>query len=1448
MTLRRTLVGERLNKPSAAQIRRKIRQSQTVDNFQMKPGYIYTVVRAISARINQNWDGWPADELKKSAHTFVGKPVFVNHENYDPAEARGVVVASRYVENGKDKFIEVVQEIDAQRFPKLAHEIRTGGLDSVSMGAEAAFTICSYCKHKATDESDMCDHVKYHKGEKLRKFNRRTGKTEDVLIYESCHKLSFFELSYVFEPADETAVASKVLVASKKQASEEFYREWECGHCGADNEGDECRDCGAPFGGVYTDEEPGNWNPEDDPSDPRKFGAAVLKAAGYEHSRPPTVQNNYPWRRPRNKVPSDKFDRFRGQPEPGDSPDSDLEEVDPFDPRSYQARVLKAAGFVKEAPFAGYKDFDACVAANQDKSDPEAYCGSIKHKVEDKKASFEERVAAAMLNDCPPGQPCDKAPGLDLEEMSKSTVTTPPTPLSEGTGTATGTPASATDTSDVSGGGSTPGGGSGAGEGLQPGAQALNDLLMERYPGSNIGGVREDSMPYHPEGRALDYMTTDPERAQEVIDLAFQNGAEHVIWDNKLWYPGGKTAPYSGDNPHTDHTHINFARGYKPPAMSQDIKTASRTAGATEDYEAWKAQVESGEVVPEKGVPIPQRLRNPNMDRWRKRQRQRATPLLGSKEREFESRVLATAGYRLAKEDDEDDDRTRPNDQTTPNAPGKRDPGSHPEPPGTQGTFTQNPDQQGADPGPTNPDPGAGPGRAALEDWQLPGGTNPTDPNNLAMPFAQSQIGQYAPTLDRTVTTEDVSNQANQGRIDAWNTANPTNVFDPEMKYDPASMERGVQHVFTKPGDPGAVPPPPAAGAPPPPASTTGPTTPGEASDVMAQVGLDTPTVPPIPQAPAPPGPEALAQPPAPTPEPHVGHRRTASFERRVLRTAFGETEAPFPVDTLREEGSAPEDESDDFHHYVDPPDGLRDPNLDQAGQLDRGAQGPEQGVGDPEANPEDDMSNDQNYMVLKIPMPGVAPPGPMQPPPQPGQPMPPQIPAPPQGQPPGIPMQNFASRTLRAAGYEDVTLENGRGVSQTSRKPRKGQTMGRSKANLAERGRVASRGRRQHFAEGPYTDGGPYGRNDEGEKQETFITEVPPAEHVEMPADDEPNISNTKDNLVAAVQQGRAQLLRDAKALAAYQARQGSRHQGEALVDPPLVNPSVQDSEAEALTGDNFESLALDDKRTDPRQAAKQAEDSLRAFQAFDQWLHKATGRQARSHTAANIRRAADEWAKRARADVRVLFPALGIVLRQARKIETQQAKTKGAKMRKRADEKLEVAAPDERVDVEAPVDNVTDAEAQESQFDLSDFADNAGDSLADPDLSTDSQFWGPGEGSKKKSQKTTQRKPSPAGGILAVRAAEAYINAGLERPESKYQLAGLFENMNKGTVQRDIALLERVAQIQSQKRQKVASGRTRGAASPLPQGLTNGGTRRSAAVQRTAANDPINDALLFD
>lgn len=41
-------------------------------------------------------------------------------------------------------------------------------------------------------------------------------------------------------------------------------------------------------------------------------------------------------------------------------------------------------------PFAGYQNFAACIRANQDKKNPNAYCGSIMHAVEGKDFAVEE--------------------------------------------------------------------------------------------------------------------------------------------------------------------------------------------------------------------------------------------------------------------------------------------------------------------------------------------------------------------------------------------------------------------------------------------------------------------------------------------------------------------------------------------------------------------------------------------------------------------------------------------------------------------------------------------------------------------------------------------------------------------------------------------------------------------------------------------------------------------------------------------------------------------------------------------------------------------------------------------------------------------------------------------------------------------------------------------------
>lgn len=385
---------------------------------------------------------------------------------------------------------------------------------------------------------------------------------------------------------------------------------------------------------------------------------------------------------------------------------------------------------------------------------------------------------------------------------------------------------------------------------------------------------------------------------------------------------------------------------------------------------------------------------------------------------------------------------------------------------------------------------------------------------------------------------------------------------------------------------------------------------------------------------------------------------------------------------------------------------------------------------------------------------------------------------------------------------------------------------------SLAQRGRVATAGRRVHYADDSgHTDGGPYGEDDQGQQEDVFLSDTPGAEAVAAPTPGDGTISNTENNLVARIQRRSNELRRD---MIAYEQITGRRIRAdEAVETPDEVNPTVNSgSGAEEATGDDFESLDLDDVETQPGGTTA----ALAPFKAFNTWLVQTTGRTAQQHGNHKfIRRQAARFCQASGYSVESLFPALGIVLREARRNEGRTA------MRRRADESLEVAAPQDRIDVEAPVRDTTDADAQASQFDLGDFGDNAGDNLADPNLDTDSQIWAPGEtpeGFNKGSNRKTD-------GITAVRYAEAFIQAGLapDTPEEKWKIAGLAQTMRHGTIVDRTRLLDAVNTVHQASRRRTA-GRS-GAGRGIPQGF--GGRQMTAGNGQGAASDIATDSAIF-
>ena len=99
--------------------------------------------------------------------------------------------------------------------------------------------------------------------------------------------------------------------------------------------------------------------------------------------------------------------------------------------------------------------------------------------------------------------------------------------------------------------------------------------------GDVIGGFREDPgyPDEHPAGKALDFMTTDPTRQSEVRQQALSNGADYVISNGKMWYPDGRTEPYTGPNPHTDHVHIHMPGDGSSPSSTPGAGAGGGTGG-----------------------------------------------------------------------------------------------------------------------------------------------------------------------------------------------------------------------------------------------------------------------------------------------------------------------------------------------------------------------------------------------------------------------------------------------------------------------------------------------------------------------------------------------------------------------------------------------------------------------------------------------------------------------------------------------------------------------------------------------------------------------------------------------------------------------------------------------------------------------------------------------------
>lgn len=142
---------------------------------------------------NDNADFFSADELRNSYKTFIGKAIFVDHNNENVEQARGIIMDAVFNERGK--FVELLKAVDKKAYPELARGIEAGYITSTSMGTRCAYSICSICGNKAHTEEEFCDHIKNHKGSVL----------NGLKVWEDNRNCEFFEDSFVSIGADPSA-------------------------------------------------------------------------------------------------------------------------------------------------------------------------------------------------------------------------------------------------------------------------------------------------------------------------------------------------------------------------------------------------------------------------------------------------------------------------------------------------------------------------------------------------------------------------------------------------------------------------------------------------------------------------------------------------------------------------------------------------------------------------------------------------------------------------------------------------------------------------------------------------------------------------------------------------------------------------------------------------------------------------------------------------------------------------------------------------------------------------------------------------------------------------------------------------------------------------------------------------------------------------------------------
>lgn len=174
--------------------------------------------------VNNNHDAFERKLLMGSFRTFVGGQNYVEHVQI-PEMSKGRIIDAAARDIGDAIYIDILVATE-RKHRALISAITTGQLGTLSMGCQVSFTICTKCGNVAEDETQLCKHIKYEKGNF---FIDTAGQRRKVA--ELCgHMLAepgsvkFIEASWVANPAFKGAVLRNILDPKAAEMADAHYK------------------------------------------------------------------------------------------------------------------------------------------------------------------------------------------------------------------------------------------------------------------------------------------------------------------------------------------------------------------------------------------------------------------------------------------------------------------------------------------------------------------------------------------------------------------------------------------------------------------------------------------------------------------------------------------------------------------------------------------------------------------------------------------------------------------------------------------------------------------------------------------------------------------------------------------------------------------------------------------------------------------------------------------------------------------------------------------------------------------------------------------------------------------------------------------------------------------------------------------------------------------------